>query len=183
MNKKLSYLIVSIMNLIPLASAFGFEYRPLCVDLGRRMVQEKMTAYYKLNSLIDRKIANSNNSFDFKSLPTVVSKKLDFSIAKILVQNNKDQLKAQNFNQKMELEEKLIMRIQKQMSSTEGEKFLNSCENLYVAASKHCTKKFGAKTPSKNAQCVQQYVGIQSPFLQKIVPFATFASKWEKKYK
>ena len=181
MKNTLAFLVVSIMNLIQSSQALSSEYRPLCVDLGRRMVQEKMTAYYKLNKMIDRNIANSKNSFDFKSLPVVVSKNLDFSIAKILVQNNKDQLKSQSFNQKMELEEKLISRIQKQLASQEGEKFLSNCENLYVAASKHCTYKFGAKTPSKNAQCVQQYVSIQSPFLQKIVPFATFASKWGKK--
>ncbi|MDH4467084.1 MAG: hypothetical protein QE271_03430 [Bacteriovoracaceae bacterium] len=181
MKTKLTFLMISIMNLIHSVPSLANEYRPLCVDLGRRMVQEKMTAYYKLNKMIDRNIANNKNSFDFKSLPSVVSKNLDFSIAKILVQNNKDQLKAQNFDQKMELEEKLILRIQKQLASQEGEKFLNSCENLYVAASKHCAQKFGAKTPSKNAQCVQQYVGVQSPFLQKIVPFATFASKMRKR--
>ena len=186
MNKLSTIMSITLLSLkiITTASAAKGQYGAICADLGRRMVQEKMTAYYKLNKMLDRKVATANGKkFDFKSLPAVISKNIDFIIAKNIVENSKNQLKSKSFDSKMELEEKLIATIQKQLTRPAGSQYLKNCENLYTAASKHCLYKYGAKTPSQNAQCVQQYVGIHSPYLHKIVPFASFASKWESKYK
>ncbi len=179
MNKLLTIITLSFITSVASANQYG----ALCADLSRRMIHEKMTAYYKLNKMLDRKVATAKGNFDFKSLPPVISKNIDFIIAKNIVDNTKGQQKAKTFDEKMNLEEKLIANIQAQMTRPEGSQYMKNCENLYVSASKHCALKYGAKTPAKNAQCVQQYVGIHSPYLHRIVPFASFASKWEQKYK
>lgn len=178
MSKKLS--LLSLLLTTPLLAQ---SYQPLCVDLGRRMIQQKIQTYRQLSKMVSRTVATSQTNFKFESLPAVVSPQIDFAVAKVILQNEKSQKTAKSFDEKMNLEERLLAVMQKQMSAKDGKLFLQRCENLYTSAAKFCKDKRQAKSSAQNAQCVQQYVGVESPYLQKIVPFAAFAVKWEKRYK
>ncbi len=170
------FLITSTTIAAPRKISSQDQYSPLCHDLARRIVTDKVSYYQsaKKNKLSKRSTASAN-ILRFESLPQVVSHKTDKKVIALILKSIKDKRAARNFTQKIEAEDNLIHGIARVMQN-EGKSFMNHCVSLYNAAEKKCNA-YISKDFNKFTNCLSTITSENSVHVSKFVPYVQFKNK------
>lgn len=154
---------------------YSDQYVPLCVDLARRVVTDKVAHYQsaKKNALMKNRSTASNISFS--KFPNVINQKVDQKLIKLILLSLKAKKSAKNFTQKLDAEDKLITNLSSLLKK-EAKPFLQNCFNAYKNAEVKCNKFMGANF-NKYTQCVSSITGDKSQTLSKFIPYLSYKQK------
>jgi hypothetical protein len=169
-------IMVNVAFAAPQKMSAQDQYAPLCIDLARRIVTDKVGFYQsvKKSQLKTRKTASASK-LKFEQLPHVVNHKTDKKVISLILKSIQDKKAAKNFTQKLDAEDNLIQGIAKLMKF-EGKPFMNHCVSLYNAAEKKCNA-FISKDFNKFTSCLSSITSENSVHVSKFVPYVNFKNK------
>lgn len=171
-------LVTSTIHAAPRKISSQDQYSPLCIDLARRIVTDKVGFYQSVKNkkiMYSKRATASIQSIKFETIPQVVNHKVDKKVISLILKSNKDKKAAKNFTQKIEAEDKLINGITKLMKQ-EGKPFMNHCVSLYNAAEKKCNV-YISKDFNKFTQCLSSITSENGPSVSKFVPYVSYKNK------
>ena len=175
---KLLSLLVIVNSTYSVAKASNTQeqYVPLCVDLARRVITDKVGFYQKYKKVkMQNGLRATASKLNFSDFPQVVSSKVDGKMIQIIISSIKAKKLAKNFTQKIEAEDKLINGLTKVLN-TDAKPFLNSCVGLYKVVEKKCNA-FMSKDFNKYTTCLSSLTSDKAPHVAKFIPFLSYKQK------
>jgi len=154
------------------------QFRPLCVDLARRLVTEKVKihAHHQKRDKKNLRTTASKKQISFQQIPIVISSNSDIKMAKLILQSARSKKEAKTFKEKLQAEDKLFSGIGLVLSDDQGENFLSQCSEHLVQSQKKC-EKFIGKDFAKFNSCLSQSTSDDSIKLTRFIPFVAYKLK------
>lgn len=159
------------------------QYQPLCVDLARRIMMEKISFYKNYLRLVQIKSMKSSARYSdqsrarkkFNDFPAIISSSVDLQMVKYILASDKVKTQARGFDKKLAAEENLINHLNNLLTQ-QGTQYLNSCIQHFAVSEKKCSG-FIAKNFNQYNSCVNDLTSERSENVVALIPFLSYKNK------